>query len=75
MGQMGRGAGMLSRVFDYITDGSLEWADMGDPYDCMWFGEQAFAYAKGRGQFVQQMKTYFPSAADGRAIDAYMDVS
>ena len=39
---------MLSRLFRYISDGSLEWPDMGDVYDRIRFGDEIYAFVKGR---------------------------
>ena len=39
---------MLSRLFRYISDGSLEWPDMGDVYDRIRFGDEIYDFVKGR---------------------------
>ena len=65
---------MIKKMFDYITDEPIEWADMGDVYDKMMFGDKVYEYRKGREEFLAQMKTYFPAPKDQKAIDDYMEL-
>lgn len=64
----------LRRLFDYVTDGKLEWADMGEVYDRVIFGEKEYRYVKGVDNWKRQMKEYFPAPADQAAIDTYVDL-
>jgi len=63
--------GMTSRLFDFITDGELEWADMGDVYDRIILGENSYDLVKGFENFRAQLHEYFPGDKD--AIDAYLE--
>lgn len=63
---------MLAVLFSYVTDGELEWADMGEIYDRVWFGDESFAFHKGRANFAAKLKEQFPAPADQRAIDQYL---
>jgi all-trans-retinol 13,14-reductase len=73
IGEVNRENSMLSRLFRYVSDGSLEWADMGEVYDRIRFGDEVFDFVKGRRAWLDKMKTYFPDADDCRALDEYMD--
>ena len=64
----------LRRFFDYITDGKLEWADMGEVYDRIVFGEKEYQFVKGVDNWKARMKEYFPSAADQNSIDDYVEL-
>jgi all-trans-retinol 13,14-reductase len=59
------------RLFDFITDGELHWADMGEVYDRIILGDNAYDYVKGLEGFRAKMHEYFPSDKD--AIDAYLE--
>ncbi len=59
------------RIFDFITDGELEWADMGEVYDRIILGDRAYDFVKGLEPFRERMHGYFPSDKD--AVDAYLD--
>ncbi|MDZ4846572.1 MAG: NAD(P)/FAD-dependent oxidoreductase [Chitinophagales bacterium] len=64
----------LRRLFDYVTDSKLEWADMGEVYDRAIFGEKEYRFVKGVDNFKRQMKEYFPAPKDQASIDAYVDL-
>ena len=38
IGEVSRPNSMISRLFGYITNGELKWADMGEVYDIAFFG-------------------------------------
>ena len=60
----------IRALFDDITDAKLAWADVGDVYDRVIVGDDAYDFPKGREAFRRQMHAYFPS--EGAAIDAYL---
>lgn len=64
--------GILKRMFDYVTDGELTWADMGEVYDRICIGDNIYDFPKGVGNFKDQMKAYFPG--EEQAIDKYVDM-
>ncbi|MFW2387554.1 MAG: phytoene desaturase family protein [Polyangiales bacterium] len=59
------------RMFDFITDGELDWADMGDVYDRIILGDNAYDLVKGFEAFRAQMHEYFPEEKD--AINQYLE--
>ncbi|MEX0811562.1 MAG: NAD(P)/FAD-dependent oxidoreductase [Chitinophagales bacterium] len=63
----------LRKLFDYITDEQLEWADMGEVYDRIVFGDKEYQLVKGVDNFKAKLKTYFPDAIDQKAIDVYTE--
>lgn len=63
--------GSARRVFDFLTDGELDWADMGEVYDRIIVGDKSYDYVKGLEGFRAQMYEYFPSEKD--AIDRYLE--
>ena len=64
----------LRRVFNYITNGELQWEHMGEVYDKIIFGDEEYDYVRGRENFREKMKTYFPSSKDQDAIDRYIEL-
>ena len=61
----------LRQLFDDITAAKLEWADMGETYDRVVIGDDAYDFPKGKEAFRHQMHTYFPS--ERVAIDDYLE--
>jgi all-trans-retinol 13,14-reductase len=72
IGEMQRESSILKKLFDYITDGKLKWADMGEVYDRISIGDQHFNFVKGVKNFKKQMVAYFPD--EEKAIDSYVDL-
>jgi all-trans-retinol 13,14-reductase len=62
----------LHKMFKYITDGRLQWAEMGEVYDKMFFGDTQYDYVKDPDEFKAKMKAYFPG--EEKAIDAYVEL-
>ena len=69
IGDVQRGT-MLRALFDDITDGRLDWADMGQVYDRIVLGEERFDLPAGREPLRRRLKERFPAESD--AIDAYL---
>ena len=65
---------ILSTIFNYISNNQLEWADMGEVYDKIIFGEEVFDFHKGPENFVSHLKEKFADSQDHRAIEQYMDL-
>ena len=61
----------MRRAFDFITDGQLDWADMGDVYDRFIIDDRAYDFVKGRERWRETMHGYFPN--ESRAIDLYLE--
>ena len=72
IGEVQRHNSMLRRLFDYVSDGELAWADMGDVYDRVVVGEDIYDFVKGVEQFKAQLKAYFPG--EETAIDKYVNL-
>ena len=62
---------MARRLFDFLTDGELDWADMGEVYDRIILGDKSYDFVKGEENFRAKMHGYFPSDKD--AIDRYLE--
>jgi all-trans-retinol 13,14-reductase len=60
IGEVQRPNSTIRRLFDYISDGQLEWADMGEVYDRIFIGEDAYDLVKGVTNFKTQLGEYFP---------------
>lgn len=74
LGGLGRPDSMMSRMFAYISNDQLAWADMGEVYDKIIFGDETFDFYKGPDNFVAHLKQQFPDPLDHKAIDQYMDL-
>ena len=72
IGEVHRPNSAIRRLFDYVTDGKLEWADMGEVYDRIYVGEKSYDFVKGVANFKDKMKGYFPGEEE--AIDNYVDL-
>jgi all-trans-retinol 13,14-reductase len=70
IGEVSHPRGMARRLFDFITEGELEWADMGDVYDRIILGDNAYDLVKGYENYRAQLHEYFPQDKD--AIDQYL---
>lgn len=72
IGEVTHPKAQLRRIFDDISDGDIEWEDMGEVYDTIVIGEDRYNLVKGRTNFKRQLKEYFPDEAP--AIDAYVEL-
>ena len=70
IGDVGRRSSLTRRLFDFISDGQLQWAPMDDNYDRFFIGEERFDVMAGKQHFVASLKQRFPS--ETTAIDEYM---
>jgi len=70
IGEVQRPNSLMKKLFDYITDSQLKWADMGDVYDRIIVGEKSYDFVKGSRNFKQQLIGYFPKEEE--AIDTYL---
>ena len=51
IGDMGSPRTLGRRLFDYVTDGALEWAPMDDEYDRFYVGDRVFCARAGKQAF------------------------
>ena len=71
IGDVGHPKAMGRRLFDFLTDGELDWADLGDVYDRIILGDRSYDFVKGYEPFRAKMHEYFPRDKD--AIDQYLE--
>ncbi len=72
IGEMQRENSILRKLFEYVTDGKLKWADMGEVYDRVVIGERHFDFVKGVSNFKERMISYFPE--EEKAIHQYVNL-
>ncbi len=72
IGDVQRKESGMRRLFDYISNEKLEWADMGEVYDKIIVGDKSYDFVKGVQNFKDKMISYFP--AEKKAIDAYVSL-
>jgi len=72
IGEVNREKSVLKKLFDYVTDGELKWADMGEVYDRIVIGEKTYDFKKGVQNYKDELKKHFPD--DAKAIDDYVDL-
>lgn len=70
IGDVHRKGSALRRLFDYISEEKLHWAEMEDNYDRIYIGSESFDYVKGEQQFCDRMIGYFPE--EKFAIEEYI---
>ncbi len=63
---------MINRIFNLLSDGNLEWNDMGDVYDKIIFGNKEYNFVKGVSNFKNEIKKHFPNETE--AIDKYINL-
>ena len=73
IGDVNRPDSLLSSTFRYLTDGELEWADMGEVYDRICFGDEQYELHKGSDAFIEELQRRFPEPKDRRAIENYVE--
>ena len=72
IGEVQKENSALRKMFDYISDKKLEWADMGEVYDQIVIGDKKYNFVKGVDNFIEQLVQYFPE--ERKAIKAYVDL-
>ncbi len=71
VGEVHKPHSALRRIFDVISDGKLEWAQMDAIYDRIFIGERQYDFVAGRENLKAELNKHFPE--EGEAIDAYFD--
>ncbi len=64
MGEMGDEGSQLPDIFDYLSEGELRWAAMGDVYDRVVFPQLSFEYLTGRDRLEHALVEQFPRQRD-----------
>jgi all-trans-retinol 13,14-reductase len=72
IGEVQRPNSAIRRMFDYISDGKLQWADMGRVYDRIIIGKKEYEFVKGVENFKEKLIGYFPE--EKNAINQYVDL-
>ena len=72
IGEVQREDAIIKKVFDYISDNQLKWADMGVVYDKIIIGNKSYDFVKGVQNFKDKLCSYFPNEKE--AITAYVDL-
>jgi len=60
------------RLFDFLSDGRLEWAPMDEEYDRFYIGDKVYCARAGKREFRDNLVAQFP--AEEAAIDRYMQL-
>ena len=60
------------RMFDFLSDGKLEWAPMDAEYDRFYIGDKEFNAIAGKQEFRDNLVARFPQ--EQQAIDRYMEL-
>lgn len=60
------------RLFDWLSQGELEWAPMDAHYDRFFIGDRVYDAVAGREAFRDNLLAHFPGAA--AAIDGYLEL-
>lgn len=74
VGEVNRPYTLLAKMFKYITNGNLHWAEMGEVYDKMIFGNKVYEFRTGDDEFKAELKRHFPVPEDQKSIDDYVDL-
>tara|TARA_B100000787_G_scaffold31421_1_gene21180 strand:+ start:11095 stop:12681 length:1587 start_codon:yes stop_codon:yes gene_type:complete len=72
IGEVQRPNSVIKKLFDYISDAQLKWADMGKVYDKIIIGNKEYNFVKGTQNFKDQLVEYFPDEKE--AIDNYVEL-
>lgn len=72
IGEVQRPNSILKKLFDYVSDGNLKWADMGTVYDRVVVGDKHYDLVKGVQHFKDKLLEYFPNEKE--AIIRYVEL-
>ena len=72
IGDVQRPDSPVKRLFDYITNSKLLWADMGEVYDRIIIGDKTYDLVKGVQNFKDKLISYFPK--EEKAISKYIEL-
>jgi all-trans-retinol 13,14-reductase len=69
IGEVGKRNSLTRRLFDFVSDGQLQWAPMDKAYDRFFIGEECFDAIAGKRDYMAHLKRRFPREQE--AIDEY----
>ncbi len=72
IGEVQKETSVIKKLFDYISDGQIKWADIGNIYDKIIIGDEEYDFVKGVQGFKDKMLSYFPD--ENQAIDDYVNL-
>ncbi len=70
IGEVQRTNSIIKKLFDYISDGALKWADMGAVYDRIIIGDKSYDFVKGVDEFKTELLKNFPE--EKKVLDEYV---
>ena len=73
IGRVHQKKSLVRRLFNYISEHRLNWAEMPDVYDKIIFGNKTYEISRGKQKFKSKLKEHFPSPHDQKSIDEYVD--
>jgi all-trans-retinol 13,14-reductase len=71
VGQVQSHKASLRKAFDYVTQGKLKWADMGEVYDKAIIAGKEYEFVAGKENQINKLISYFPDEAI--AINKYFE--
>ena len=72
IGEVQKDTSVIKKLFDYISDSKIKWADMGNVYDKIVVGDKEYDFVKGVQNFKDKMLEYFPD--EKKAIYNYVNL-
>jgi all-trans-retinol 13,14-reductase len=72
IGEVQKDSSVVKKLFDYISDAKIKWADMGEVYDKIIIGDKQYDFVKGVGNYKDKLYEYFPDEKE--AIDGYVSL-
>lgn len=72
IGEVQKDTSIIKKLFDYISDDQIKWADMGEVYDKIVIGDKEYDFVKGVQNFKDKMLEYFPD--EKKAIYNYVNL-
>jgi all-trans-retinol 13,14-reductase len=65
VGQVNDDNALLKKAFDYLSEGKLQWAEMGDIYDRAIIEGETYDFLRGYEKQVNHLVSYFPDEEKG----------
>lgn len=72
IGEVHKKHSLLRTLFDYITDGQLKWAEMGEVHDRIVVGDKVYDFLSGKEGFKSKLLEYFPD--EEAAIEKFVEL-
>ncbi|MCD6019474.1 MAG: NAD(P)/FAD-dependent oxidoreductase [Bacteroidetes bacterium] len=72
IGQVNNEGSLIRKAFDYVTNGKLQWDDVGEIYDQAIIEGEVYNFRKGLQNQIDQIIEYFPD--DEKSIRLYYDL-